>query len=366
MPRAPRIEYENAAYHVMARGNHRQEIVFSDADRLLFAETLAEACSLAKFKTYAWVLMDNHYHWVLETPRANLVEGMTWFQNAFTRRINARNRLWGHLFGGRYKAILIEGNLSAVGYTGRWQRDYLSEVVDYVHLNPARARLAGPGNETSPSIADYPWSSVAMGYALAPKKRPTHLHDDTFALMDLKDTAEGRRNFVRRLDEIAAAEAELESNLSESPPRRSLSDLFERGWVHGSDTFREIVLGAFGPSETKEPSASANSNYRSSELGKAFSEAEAGRILADGLKHFDLDEASLQKTAKGDWRKVAIAWTISRRTTVRQDWIAERLNLKSASNVSQRVRQYRMRPVKDKSKQERSWEKRWRNSKFYD
>ncbi len=60
---------------------------------------------------------------------------MTWFQNAFTRRINARNRLWGHLFGGRYKAILIEGNLSAVGYTGRWQRDYLSEVIDYVHLN---------------------------------------------------------------------------------------------------------------------------------------------------------------------------------------------------------------------------------------
>lgn len=129
----------------------------------------------------------------------------------------------------------------------------------------------------------------------------------------------------------------------ESSPRRSLSDLFERGWVHGSDTFREIVLDVFGPAETKEPSASANSNYRSSELGKAFAEAEAGRILADGLKHFDLDEASLQKTAKGDWRKVAIARTISERTTVRQEWIAERLNLKSASNVSQRVRQYRLR-----------------------
>ena len=81
MPRAPRIEYEDAAYHVMARGNRRQDIVFNDSDRELFAETLAEACALAKFKTYAWVLMDNHYHWVLETPKANLVEGMTWFQN---------------------------------------------------------------------------------------------------------------------------------------------------------------------------------------------------------------------------------------------------------------------------------------------
>lgn len=366
MPRAPRIEYEDAAYHVMARGNRRQPIVFNDSDRELFAETLAEACALAKFKTYAWVLMDNHYHWVLETPHANLVEGMTWFQNTFTRRINARNRLWGHLFGGRYKAILIEGNLSAIGYTGRWQRDYLSQVIDYVHLNPVRARLAGPGNENRPSIAAYPWSSVAIGYALPPKKRPPHLHDETFALFDLKDTAEGRRNFVRRLDEIAAAEADLdlETNPSVSSPRRSLSDLFERGWVHGSETFREIVLDVFGPAETKEPSASANSNYRSSELGKAFAEAEAGRILADGLKHFGLDEASLQKTAKGDWRKVAIARTISERTTVRQEWIAERLNLKSASNLSQRVRQYRMRSEKDKAKQERAWEKRWGNSKF--
>lgn len=82
MPRAPRIEYEDAAYHVMARGNRRQPIVHSDFDREVFAETLAEAADLAKLRTYAWVLMDNHYHWVLETPKANLVESMTWFQNA--------------------------------------------------------------------------------------------------------------------------------------------------------------------------------------------------------------------------------------------------------------------------------------------
>ncbi len=360
MPRAPRIEYEDAVYHVMARGNRRLPIVFSDADREVFAETLAEACSLAKFKTYAWVLMDNHYHWVLETPKANLVEGMTWFQNAFTRRINTSNRLWGHLFGGRYKAILIEGNLSAVGYTGRWQRDYLSEVIDYVHLNPVRAGLAGPGHEIRPSVSDYPWSSVAMGYSLTPKKRPTHLHGDTFALLDLEDSAAGRRAFVRRLDEIAAAEAESEIASSESPPRRSLSELFDRGWVHGSDSFREIVLETFGPAETEKPSASTNSNYRSSELGKAFAEREARHILADGLKHFNLDETSVASTAKGDWRKVAIAWAISERTTVRQDWIAGLLNLKSASNVSQRVRQYRLRPDVAKSRLERTWEKKWR------
>lgn len=58
-----------------------------------------------------------------------------WGRRSITRRINDRNRLWGHLFGGRYKAILIEGSLSALGHCRRWQRDYLSEVIDYVHLN---------------------------------------------------------------------------------------------------------------------------------------------------------------------------------------------------------------------------------------
>jgi REP element-mobilizing transposase RayT len=348
----------------MARGNRRQPIVYSDADRHVFAETLAEAADLAKFRTYAWVLMDNHYHWVLETPKANLVEGMTWFQNAITRRINARNRLWGHLFGGRYKAILIEGSLSALGHRRRWQRDYLSEVIDYVHLNPARARMAGPANANRPSVADYPWSSLAMGYALPPSKRPKHLHADTFTHFGLDDTTEGRRAFIRRLDEIAAAEAEVELPTGESNepnPLNRLADLFERGWVHGSETFRDLVLGAFAPDSKQAKDrgrAATNSNYRSSELGKAFTEAEAGRLLAEGLEHFGLDEAALRKTPKGDWRKVAVAWAICERTTARQEWIAERLHLKSASNVSQRVRQYRLLDPAEKTRAMRAWERR--------
>jgi REP element-mobilizing transposase RayT len=358
MPRAPRIEYEDAAYHVMARGNRRLPIVYSDADREIFAETLSEAADLAKFKTWAWVLLDNHYHWVLETPKANLVEGMTWFQNAITRRINARNRLWGHLFGGRYKAILIEGNLSAIGQRRRWQRDYLSEVIDYVHLNPARAKLAGPANAERPSVADYAWSSLAMGYALPPSKRPKHLHVDTFKHFDLDDTTEGRRAFIRRLDAIAAAEADIELPPNETGPLDRLADLFERGWVHGSDTFRELVLDAFAPKATGKGRAATNTHYRSSELGKAFTEAEAARILAEGLEHFGLDEAAVRKTPKGDWRKVAIAWAICERTTARQDWIAKRLHLKSASNVSQRVRQYRLLDPAEKLRAMREWEKR--------
>lgn len=60
------------------------------------------------WEVFVWVLMDNHYHAVFRTPKANLVEGMTWFQNSFTRRLNSRDKLWGHLFGGRYRSILVE------------------------------------------------------------------------------------------------------------------------------------------------------------------------------------------------------------------------------------------------------------------
>ena len=108
MPRSPRIEYEGAIYHVMARGNRRMNIVEGDGDRKLFCQTLDEACKQTGWQVYAWVLMSNHYHLVFKTPQPNLVSGMTWFQNTFTRRINTKNRLWGRLFGDRYKAVLVE------------------------------------------------------------------------------------------------------------------------------------------------------------------------------------------------------------------------------------------------------------------
>lgn len=74
---------------------------------------------------YAWALMNNHYHFLFKTPEPNLVAGMTWFQSTWTQRFNVRHRLWGHLFGGRYKAILVE------------EGDYLTSLVHYIHINEA-------------------------------------------------------------------------------------------------------------------------------------------------------------------------------------------------------------------------------------
>jgi REP element-mobilizing transposase RayT len=89
MPRNIRIEYPGAIYHAMCRGNNGQETFISDDGRRLFLSTLTEACAQTGWQVHTYVLMSNHYHLLLETPEANLVEGMRWFQSAYTQRFNS-------------------------------------------------------------------------------------------------------------------------------------------------------------------------------------------------------------------------------------------------------------------------------------
>src|SRR5438477_8271176 len=102
----------------MARGNRREAIFRSDADRQLFLKTLGEACTMTGWRVHAWVLMGNHYHLFVETPDPNLVAGMQWLQNSFTRRFNARHRVWGRLFRGSLQSG-VGGEENAVTTTRR-------------------------------------------------------------------------------------------------------------------------------------------------------------------------------------------------------------------------------------------------------
>src|ERR1700684_3899099 len=131
MPRKLRMEYEGAIYHVMNRGNRREDIFRDEADRKRFLETLGEACGKTQWQIHAYCLMRNHFHLVVETPQANLVAGMQWFLGTYTARFNRRHKLFGHLFSGRYKSLIVDGSGGG----------YLKTVCDYVHLNPVRAKL---------------------------------------------------------------------------------------------------------------------------------------------------------------------------------------------------------------------------------
>jgi REP element-mobilizing transposase RayT len=116
----------------MNRGDRREEIFRDDQDRRRFLETLAEACGKTGWQVHAYCLMPNHFHLVVETPEANLVAGMKWFLGTYTSRFNRRHKLFGHLFSGRYKALVVDNTSPG----------YLKRVCDYVHLNPAPACAA--------------------------------------------------------------------------------------------------------------------------------------------------------------------------------------------------------------------------------
>lgn len=157
MPRKLRVEYEGAIYHVMNRGDRRELIFLDDEDRQSFLNTLGEACAKTGWQVHALCLMPNHFHLVVETPQPNLVSGMKWFLGTYTARFNRRHKFFGHLFSGRYKALVVDGSGNG----------YLKTVCDYVNLNPARAKILNPEEP----LSAYRWSSWPE-YLKSPGKRP--------------------------------------------------------------------------------------------------------------------------------------------------------------------------------------------------
>ena len=163
MPRKIRVEYPDAVYHVMSRGNRRESIFLDDVDRQDFLKTLAEACLKTGWQVHAYCLMNNHFHLVVETPNANLVAGMRWLLSTYSIRLNHRHKLSGHVFSGRYKALVVDGSGNG----------YLKTACDYVHLNPVRAHLLKPEE----LLTGYPWSSLGW-FAAAREHRPSWMRVD--------------------------------------------------------------------------------------------------------------------------------------------------------------------------------------------
>ena len=157
MARPLRLELAGGLYHVTLRGDRREAIFLDDADRLVWLEVFAQTCKRFNWVCHAWCLMDNHYHIVVETIEGNLAQGMRHLNGVYTQTFNRTHKRVGHVFQGRYKAIIVEKD------------GYLLELARYVVLNPLRAGMVKV-------ITDWHWSSYAA--MLGIQAKPEWLQSD--------------------------------------------------------------------------------------------------------------------------------------------------------------------------------------------
>ena len=308
MPRKARVEYEGAIYHVMDRGNRLEEIYRDDRDREIYLKTLGEVCERCGWQVHAYVLMGNHYHLLLETPEANLSRGMRLLQGIYTIRHNARHRLRGHLFQGRYKAIVVDGE----------DATYFRTVGDYIHLNPVRARLLGESEQ----LESFRWSSFPAHVSPGRKRVPWLKSEWVLAGVGEEDNARGRNAYRQAMEK--RAEEERDGTAIEEGMLKSL----KRGWCFGSEVFREAIL-----ERLESPVRQEHGNSRSG-IAKSHTEREAEKLIAIGLEAMGINRGDLHKLPKGSVQKIAIASVVKQRTVVTNAWIAAQLHMGAASRVS--------------------------------
>jgi len=244
---------------------------------------------------------------VIETPQPNLVVGMKWFLGTYTSRFNRRHKLFGHLFSGRYKALVVDGSGNG----------YLKTVCDYVHLNPVRARLL-PSEEP---LRAFRWSSFAE-YLKAPARRPPWLRVDRLLgeMGIAQDTSAGRRQFELRMEERRAQETGRDWRA------------IRRGWCLGDEGFRRELLqqidGRMG-------------EHHYGEERRESAEEKAQRLVAEGLRKARWKEADLRRRRKSDPVKIGLATRLRRETTMTLKWIAERLQMGAWTHLNKRLYEHR-------------------------
>lgn len=314
MARPTRFQYPGAIYHVMARGDGGKVVFETDDDRKAFVFRLAQVCENHGWRVHAWVLMGNHFHLLLETPQANLVSGMKYLMGTFSQGWNRARMRRGHVFQGRYKAVPVNGTDA--------DAHYFRSVADYMHLNPARAGLAGG---VKGALIDYKWSSL-----------PGHLKgggpdwlvmDRVLRAFELAKDGRGRRAYVAWLEARAATDG---GKIDEEALKA-----IRRGWYLGRETFKDRLLRML----EKSPPKAASGSSRTGEEIRDHGEKKAARILRAGIKELGLPSGATALAAmpKSDERKILLAILLRGKTSVSNNWIATRLAMGHPGSVSRMI-----------------------------
>ena len=320
MPRSMRFEYAGAVYHVMCRGD-RREAIFRDGDDYgCFLDTLAEVCVRTGFRIHAYALMGNHYHLLLETPEPNLVAGMRWFQGTYTQRFNRRYRVSGHLFQGRYKAIPVDAE----------DDGHFRTLSTYIHLNPARARLL---DREKGKLAEYMWSSFPC-FVWEASLPEWLVRQRVFASHGLPDEGRGSRRRYGLIMERLAVEV---SGGRESKELDEAWKDIRRGWCVGDDAFRDRLLDL----ADRRASGRRRASYRDEGL-RMHDEREAVRLLEQAAARFGVSISELWGRRQTDPVKQAVAWWVKSQSVVSDEWVSEKLEMGSRTNIHRAVRAFRV------------------------
>ncbi len=310
MPRSRRVQYPGALYHVLNRGNYRQDLFTVQRTAEAFETALFEAADRFGWRIHAYVVMPNHFHLGLETPNANLTGGMQWLQSVFANRFNRFSGEIGHVFQGRYKALVVQPGAS-------WGR-----VIDYIHLNPVRAGLV--------SLADlsrYPRASFPKWF-WRQDRRPKSLTDESWRRWG--GYASGEREFRRYWADLASrreADPKLSNQL-----RREMC----RGWMIGTAEFAAELL------ERLEDASVLT--HQVDPKGELTPESEAvweelTKRYLENLGHGSDDLVRAPKSAP--W-KLEIASRLKAETGVTNSWLAKRLHLGHPCSASRNITAWRM------------------------
>ena len=305
----------------MSRGNRREFLLQGEDNKKLFMDTFNEACTRSGWIVHAYVLMDNHFHLLLETPEPNLSHGMRWLQGTYGMRYNRLHGLVGHVWQGRFKSPLISDE----------EDEHFLCVSRYIHLNPARAGLL---NKQTPKLRAYQWSSFPF-IAGRELLRPVWLDaKTTLRVYELpEDDAASRRKYAQRM-ELCARECmrgELDEELDED--RRQLM----RGWYIGEKSFRDRMLDQLERSVAgKKADSLRGPTYREG------MEAKARRIKRKAASQWGMSDTQLKALRKTDPRKQALVYVLRGSTSVSYDWLIKELDMGSISSVSLAMRTARL------------------------
>jgi REP element-mobilizing transposase RayT len=310
MARPLRLEYPGACYHVINRGNYRRNVFAPKGAAEAFERCLDEVAVAFGWRIHAYVIMRNHFHLAVETPRPNLSAGMKWLQGTWATRFNRFLVETGRPFQGRYKSLHVESG------------EAMARVAHYIHLNPVRAKVV-PADR----IEEYKRSSLPL---FSRKNRPVWLAAET--VLDesggLPDTAAGWRKYREYLAFLSEDDVKLREN--------RLGKL-SRGWVVGSTEFEQglrknlmklgrdwkqvrLLGGGLVPELPDE--------YWATKL------KEGARLFKIKLDRLPTKKSAIEKVRLAAFMKVTMG--------VSNAWLAKKLAMGQPASVSQFVRRFKL------------------------